>query len=57
MWKLTSIAAGVFQAQHNHVEAKESYGSWINKDELIEVTIGLAKPMREDDKIGCMLMS
>jgi hypothetical protein len=57
MWKLTSIAAGVFQAQHNHGEAKESYGSWINKDELIEVTIGLAKPMREDDKIGCMLMS
>jgi hypothetical protein len=34
--------------------AKECYGSRINKDELIGVTIGLAKPMREGDLIGCL---
>jgi hypothetical protein len=43
---LLSIAIGVFQARHSHVEAKESYGSQINKDELIEGTIGLAEPRR-----------
>jgi hypothetical protein len=57
---LLSIAIGVFQARHSHVEAKESYGSQINKDELIEGTIGLAEPMRGGgvvDMIRCLLMS
>jgi hypothetical protein len=30
--------------------------SQINKDELIEVTIGLAEPMGEGDTIQCLLM-
>jgi hypothetical protein len=34
--------------------AKECYGSRISKDELIEVTIGLAEPMREGDTIQCL---
>jgi hypothetical protein len=36
--------------------AKGCYGSWINKDELIEVTIDVAEPMGEGDTIWCLLM-
>jgi hypothetical protein len=43
MWKLSSIAVGVIQVWHSHVEAKKCYGSKITKDKLIKVMIGLAK--------------
>jgi hypothetical protein len=46
--------ASVFQARCSHVEAKECYASRINKDELIEVTISLAKSMRGGDTIRCL---
>jgi hypothetical protein len=45
MEKLARIAMGVFGAWHSHVWARMGYGSRINKDRLIEVTIGLAEPM------------
>jgi hypothetical protein len=57
MGKLASIAADIFQARRSHVEAKKCYGSKINKDELIRVTIGLAEPLRGGDIIRCLFMS
>jgi hypothetical protein len=33
------------------------HGSRISKDELIEVTIGLAQPLRGGDSIRCLLLS
>jgi hypothetical protein len=54
---LLSIAAGVFQARHSHVWARRCYGSKINKDKFIKVTIGLAEPMRKGATIMCLLMN
>jgi hypothetical protein len=54
---MNDIAEGVFQARRTHVEANECYGSRISKDELIEVTIGLAEPLRGGDSIRCLLLS
>jgi hypothetical protein len=55
-WKLASYAVGVFQARRNHVEAKECYGSRINKDELIEVTVDPVELMRGGGTIRCLLL-
>jgi hypothetical protein len=49
MGKLARIATGVFEAQHSHVWERRCYGSKINKDKLIKLTIGLVEPMREGD--------
>jgi hypothetical protein len=43
---MLSIALGVFQARHSHADVKECYGSKVNKDEFVNVTIGLAEPTR-----------
>jgi hypothetical protein len=49
MGKLARIATGVFEARHSHVWERWCYGSKINKDKLIKLTVGLAEPMREGD--------
>jgi hypothetical protein len=45
MGKLARIVKGVFGAWHSHVSIRRCYRSRINKDTLIEVTIGLVEPI------------
>jgi hypothetical protein len=51
MRKFASIAMGVFEARHNHVEAKRCYGSKISKSGFIKVTIDLTEPMTMGDTL------
>jgi hypothetical protein len=56
MGKLARIATVVFGAWHSHVWARRCYWSRINKDRLIEVTIGLTESMGEGNTTQCLLM-